>query len=164
MPVVRVSTSAVIRAPARVVYGILADYRDSHPRILPPRYFPRLEVERGGTGDGTVIRFEMRAFGVTREIRATITEPTPGQVIVETDEVTGARTSFTVTPESASARPGAGLVVPDAAGEICRVVIETVWERRGMRGWLERLSAPALLRRIYAEELALLAKLAEKSA
>lgn len=147
MSVVRAEGSALIRAPARVVYGLIADYRNGHPRILPKRYFPRLEVERGGVGAGTVIRFQMRAFGATREIRAEIAEPKPGQVLVETDFATGARTTFTVMTEG--------------GGQTCRIEIKTEWDAKGFRGWVERVTAPRLLRRIYAEELANLAALAE---
>ena len=147
MSVVRAGSSALIRAPARVVYALIADYRNSHPRFLPARYFPRLVVERGGVGAGTVIRFRMRAFGVTREIRSEISEPTPGQVLVETDLATGARSTFTVTAED--------------GGQTCRVGIETEWDAKGLRGWIERMTAPRLLRRIYTEELANLAALAE---
>jgi hypothetical protein len=161
MAIVQVSSSAVIRAPARAVYDLIADYRHSHPRILPPRYFPRLDVERGGTGAGTLIRFQMRAFGVTREFRAEISEPSPGQVLMETDLETGARTSFTVTASTPGAGPDAAGASPDSAGAMCRVTIETAWNAKGIRGWVERLAAPRLLRAIYAEELSLLAALAQ---
>src|SRR5207342_2749426 len=99
MSIVRAESTAVIRAPARAVYRLIADYRESHPRFLPKRYFPLLEVERGGVGAGTVIRFQVRTLGTIREIRAAISEPAPGQVLVETDVATGARTTFSVTPE-----------------------------------------------------------------
>ena len=147
MSAVRAGSSALIRAPSHVVYQLIADYRNGHPRILPTRYFPRLEVEQGGVGAGTIIRFQMRAFGVTREIRAEVTEPTPGQVLVETDLATGARTAFIVTAEVGS--------------HVCRVGIETEWDAKGLRGWVERMTVPRLLQRIYAEELATLAVLAE---
>ena len=150
MTTVGAAGSAVIRAPASLVYRLIADYRTSHPRILPRRYFPRLEVERGGTGAGTLIRFQFRTFGMTREIRAEISEPVPGQVLVETDLARGARTTFTVTAE--------------ADGEACRVGIETQWDATGLRGWVERMTAPRLLRRIYAEQLAMLAGVAEEAA
>src|SRR5262245_4815185 len=163
MAVVRVSSSAVVPAPARVAFNLLSDYRHSHPRILPPRYFPRLEVERGGVGAGTLIRFQMRAFGVTREIRSEITEPSPGRILVETDLETGARTTFTVTPESESGTPNATGAAPASARATCRVTIETDWDAKGLRGWVERLTAPPLLRAIYAEELSLLAALAESA-
>lgn len=48
MPLARVKASAVIAAPAPVVYSIIADYRHGHPSILPPRYFDNLEVLAGG--------------------------------------------------------------------------------------------------------------------
>jgi hypothetical protein len=44
-----------------------------------------MDVERGGVGAGTVIRFRLRVFRRTRDFRAEITEPTPGRVLVETD-------------------------------------------------------------------------------
>jgi hypothetical protein len=143
----RAASSAVIHASARVVYELLADYRDGHPRILPRQYFPRLEVERGGVGAGTIIRFQVRILGSMREVRAEITEPTPGQVLVETDLVTGARTTFAVTPQD--------------GGAACRVEISTEWDAKGIRGWIERLAAPRLLQRIYVAELAQLASLVE---
>jgi hypothetical protein len=150
MSIVRAESSALIRASARVVYRMIADYRESHPRFLPKKYFPLLEVERGGVGDGTVIRFQVRTAGRIREMRAEISEPAPGHVLVETDVKTGTRTTFTVTAEG--------------AGEACRVDISTEWEAKGLRGWIERMTAPPILRRIYVEELANLAALAERQA
>ena len=98
MEVIRVSKSAVIPAPAPLVYSLIADYREGHPRILPRRYFGRLEVEQGGFGAGTIIRYEIKLFGTERKVRAEITEPRPGMELVETDFATGARTTFTVAP------------------------------------------------------------------
>src|SRR5688500_20330956 len=70
-----VTASATVEAPAEVVYNILADYHEGHPAVLPRKYFTGLAVEGGsGYGDGTVIRFGMRAFGKTREARAAVTE------------------------------------------------------------------------------------------
>ena len=129
MSVARVASSAVIHAPARVVYQLIADYRGGHPRILPRQ------------------RFQVRILGSTRDVRAEITEPTPGQVLVETDLVTHARTTFVVTSQD-----------DDAA---CRVEIRTEWDAKGIRGWIERMTAPRLLRRIYVAELAQLAALVE---
>jgi hypothetical protein len=148
MSVVRVERSALIRANARVAYRLIADYREGHPRIVPKQYFPRLEVERGGVGAGTIVRFQLRAFGATREVRAEITEPKPGEVLVETDLATGAKTTFIVTAVG--------------EGQACRVTIRTEWEAKGFRGWVERMTAPRLLQRIYAEELAKLAAVVDE--
>ena len=149
MRVVAVSKPALIRAPSRAVYSLISDYRVGHPSILPRRYFGRLEVEQGGSGAGTIIRYEIRVFGATRRIRAEITEPRPGEELVETDLATGARTTFTV--------------VPRAQGRESEVMIKTEWEAKGLRGWFERLTAPSVLRRIYAEELAQLGAVAASS-
>jgi hypothetical protein len=63
MPRHQVRVEAVINAPAKLAYAIIADYRDGHPHILPKPPFVSLEVERDGTGAGTVIRCQMRVFG-----------------------------------------------------------------------------------------------------
>jgi len=140
MAVVRVSKSASIPAPAHAVYSFIADYRRTHALMLPRRYFPRLEVERGGSGAGTIIRFEFKLFGMTRRIRAEISEPKPGEEIAETDLATGARTTF--------------VVLARAEGRESDVTIRTEWEAIGFRGWLEGMMVPRMLERIYAEQLA----------
>jgi hypothetical protein len=142
VPEIRVSESSIVAAPAPVVYGILADYREGHPSILPRRYFDGLEVESGGLGAGTRIRFRIRAFGAVRSVRAEVTEPVPGRELVETDVATGAATRF--------------LVEPVSDGRASRVTFESTWCRRGLGGWAERWLAPGYLRRVYRAELALL--------
>jgi hypothetical protein len=136
----------LIRSPAPAVYSLIADYRAGHPRILPRAWFGPLEVERGGTGAGTIIRYEIRLLGTTRRVRAEITEPRPGAELVETDLATGARTTFTVAPRG--------------EGREAEVTIRTEWEGKGLRGWIESLTAPPVLQRIYAEELAQLGAVA----
>ena len=142
MSEVRIAQSALLDIPAATAYAIIADYRNGHPRILPPDVFVGLEVESGGRGAGTVIRFRMKIGGLARTVRAVIAEPEPGRVLTETDLDTGAVTSFTVD--------GA----PD--GSRCHVAIATVWQATGIAGLLARWLAPRMLRRVYADELALL--------
>ncbi len=144
MPSIRASESLDIAAPAQVVYDIIADYRAGHPQILPPEYFGRLDVEAGGRGAGTKIRFEMKAFGRITVSTATVTEPVPGRKLLETLE-TGILTTFRV-----ASLPGDG----------SRVTITTSYTKPGLRGWLDRLLAPGYLRRVYRAELALLARVA----
>ena len=144
MPRIRAEATAVLDAPPGAVYAVLADYRQGHPSILPPRHFSNLVVERGGTGDGTVIRFEIRTAGSTRKVRAAITEPEPGRTLLETDLETGAVTSFVVERHEASSTTGSIR---------SRVTIATVWTTPGLRGSIERLLAPRRLARIYVEEL-----------
>ncbi|MFL5608670.1 MAG: SRPBCC family protein [Gemmatimonadaceae bacterium] len=144
MPVIHISASTTIRAPGSLVYGIIADYRDGHPRILPPEYFGRLEVLAGGRGAGTRIRFEMKAFGKTNVSVAEVSEPVPGRELRETLS-DGIVTTF--------------LVEPLGAAE-ARVTISTTYHKPGLRGWLERLIAPGYLRRVYTAELAQLGRVA----
>jgi hypothetical protein len=144
---IRAEGSAIIDAPAEKVYGIIADYRNAHPNILPRTYFESLDVEAGGYGDGTIIRFRMRAMGSTHEVRARISEPEPGRRLVETALNSPGVTTFIVEPMSGRSR----------------VTIKTGYDRPGVRGWLEQLLVPPLLRKIYAAELDLLATEARKA-
>jgi len=146
---VRVEAEALIAAPPEVVYGVVADYRNGHQRIVPKQYFPELIVERGGVGAGTVIRFKMRLLGATREMRAEVTEPDPGRVLVETDLDGGTRSTFTVSPRD--------------DGRASHVTIVTELPGRGLKGWMEAMVARSLLRKIYAEELDNLARVATEA-
>ena len=144
MPDISISASATIAAPNDLLYGIIADYRVGHPRILPPKYFGRLDVLAGGRGAGTRIRFEMKAFGRTNVSVAEVSEPVPGRELVETLS-DGIVTTF--------------LVEPMGAAE-ARVTISTKYHKSGLLGWLEKLIAPWYLRRVYTAELAQLARVA----
>ena len=143
MPDLRVTATARIDASASIVYDLIADYRHGHPSILPPQYFRNLVVEEGGRGAGTRIRFDMIAFGRVRTSHASVTEPEPGRVLVETDRDGRVVTTFTVEPEGASS---------------ARVTFETIYRARGLMGLLERVMVPGYLEKVYAAELAQLAE------
>jgi hypothetical protein len=146
MPLVyTVTQSARIASPGPRVYGILADYKSGHPRILPPAFFG-LTVERGGVGEGTSISFQMRAFGRTHHARAEVTEPQPGRVLREAYlDDKGTVTTFTVNPVQGG----------------CEVTIETELQHRGgLLGKLEQFLLTRYLLPIYREELALLDQVA----
>jgi hypothetical protein len=81
--VLAVTASAVFEAHAADAYRLIADYRKGHPRILPERYFRNMQVEEGGYGAGTIVRFDMLAFGRIQHARSRITEPEPGRVLAE---------------------------------------------------------------------------------
>jgi hypothetical protein len=141
-----VKASAHVDAATDVVYGIIADYRNGHSQILPRRYFEWLEVEQGGRGEGTVIRFQMRVLGRTRVLRAAVTEPEPGRVLVETDMGgDGPVTTFTVEPEGSGSRVTFSTALSSAGGPL---------------GVLERFVLRRVLRRIYARELEQLGRVA----
>lgn len=141
-----VSASRVVPAPAERVYDIIADYRTGHPQILPARIFRDVCVESGGRGEGTIVRFGMRVFGAVKRFRAAVAEPEPGRVLVERDlNGNGSVTTFTVNPLG-NGHSG--------------VTIETAWTPKGPGAFVERLLAPVFLKRLYAEELFNLEKVA----
>lgn len=143
-----VEASRVIDAPAERVYGIVADYNHGHPSILPPKYFTGLWVEQGGVGAGTIIRFGMKVMGKEYISRAAITEPEPGRVLVETDLEGLLATTFTADPVDAGRT---------------RMTFSTRGRTRsgGFMGAIEKWFTLRFLPRVYADELALLAKVAE---
>jgi hypothetical protein len=150
MAKVQVEESATIDAAPGKVYGIIADYREGHPRILPGEYFSDLVVVAGGVGAGTVITFTQKAAGRETKYRMRVEEPEPGRVLVERDLKPGSdiTTTFTVAP---------------ADGGKSRVTISTEWTAsKGIRGLVERLGAPGILRTIYREELRKLQEVATK--
>lgn len=93
------SVSKLINASPKIVYSIIADYRDAHPKILPKPPFVSLLVEHGGLGAGTVARVQMKVMGRTQTFRTEVSEPDPGRVLVETND-TGYITTFMVEPHN----------------------------------------------------------------
>ena len=137
MTEVRVVAERRVAAPPDHVYRCIADFNEHHPRFLPPA-FSDFRVEEGGVGAGTVASFRLTAGGRTRAYRVRVDEPDPGRVLTESDQLSSSVTSFVVTPEGSGAR----------------VRIETRWQGAGgVGGVFERLFAPRVLRRLYADEL-----------
>ncbi|HEX8692253.1 MAG TPA: SRPBCC family protein [Longimicrobium sp.] len=141
---IQATATAEIDAPAEVVYGVFADYRVGHPSILPKRHFSAWEVESGGRGAGTVVRFRMRVLGVTRPARGVVTEPEPGRVLVETYPADDIVTTFTVDP------------LPGGRSRV--TIVSDMPRHGGIVGWIEGLVVPRALRPVFAEELRLLAE------
>jgi uncharacterized protein YndB with AHSA1/START domain len=133
----QVSAERTVDAPADTVYRYIADMREHHPRFLPPA-FSDFQVESGGVGAGTVMRYKLTVGGRTREHQVTVAEPTPGRVLTESDAGSTAVTTFTVAPE----------------GGASRVQIHSAWDGAGgIGGVLERMFAPRMLRAILTDEL-----------
>jgi hypothetical protein len=100
-----VATQRRIGPPAEHVYRLIADFRAHHPHFLPP-VFSDFEVEQGGIEAGTVHSFKLTAGGWTRSYRMRVEEPEPGRVLTESDQLSSAVTTFTVTPEGPGCRCG----------------------------------------------------------
>jgi hypothetical protein len=138
-----VAVSAVLSASATACYAAIADYRNGHPHIVPRKWFGPIIVEEGGVGAGTRIRFTMTVLGQTVTLRAEVTEPVPGRVLVESYPDTGVVTTFTVV---------------ETTPQQSRVTIETRTPRvGGVRAAIERAITRRMLPRIFSAELAQLA-------
>lgn len=143
-----VSETRHLSAPPERIYGLIADYVQGHPRIVPPKYFRDFVVRQGGYGAGTEIEFSMIVAGRAQRVVADITEPIPGRVLVETVKGGSVVTTFRVEP----------------SGRGADVTIATDLEQKpGLAGKVERWLAGKLLPRIYREELARLGDIAREA-
>ena len=143
----RIEVSAAIDAHPADLYAILADYRNSHPAILPKPYFSRLVLDQGGQGAGTIVNVHMDVYGMKRVFQQVVSEPEPGRVLAETDADAGVTTTFTVDPINGSHRSLVTITTLSRTGP-------------GLQGLVERVLMPFILRRIYKETLGLLAEYA----
>jgi hypothetical protein len=137
MAEIKATADREIGAPARDVYRYISDFRQHHPRFLPPN-FSNVKVEKGGVGKGTVVSFRLKAGMRERDYRMEIGEPERGRVMTESDTESSLVTRWSLSAE----------------GKNTRVRIETTWEGAGgVGGFFERLFAPRVLRRLYLDEL-----------
>jgi hypothetical protein len=147
---IHVKASAVLNVHAKDVYATIADYQHGHPGILPKSFYD-LQVEQGGYGEGTIIRFKMKVLGVEQAFHHRVSEPEPGHVLVEQD-INSAQnivTTFVVTPIE--------------NGQKSRTEISTTMNASaGLTGVVERIVIPIINARIYAKELKLLEAVAQK--
>ena len=144
----RIAVSARVDAPPDVVYRLIADYRNGHPRIVPPKYFSNLIVEEGGYGAGTRFHIDMTVLGRTQRMHAVVTEPQPGRLLVERDVDRGLVTAFEVVPSADGA---------------CTVTFTTdIPDKGGVAGAIERFLTKRILPKVYREELSLLEAVARR--
>lgn len=142
--------AATLNARPQDVYATIADYHNGHPRIVPPETFSDIQVEQGGYGEGTIIRFKMKVLGVVQEFHQCVTEPEPGRVLVEQgiDSPQNEITTFTVMPVE--------------NGQKSHVEITTTMNASpGIRGIMERLVISTVNPRIYRKELKRLEEVAQ---
>jgi uncharacterized protein YndB with AHSA1/START domain len=133
----RITATATVKAPADVVYRVLADYRQHHPRILPA-VFSNFVVHERGVGAGTRIGFDLKVMGMTRHYEGVVSEPEPGRRLVESYPAEDSETWFLVEPVE----------------EGCSVTIGTDFNgRSGILGKVERWLSNKILHPIYVEEL-----------
>ena len=146
---IQTQLSATIDAPPDLIYAILADYQEGHVAILPKKYFTGITVVEDGQGAGTIIDVHMQVMGVEQELHLEVDEPEPGRILVERDQSAGVLTTFTVDP------------VEDGKRSLVTIATQAK-ASPGLRGWIEKLVNPLIIRRIYKEELRQLADHARK--
>jgi len=148
---IRVKATEVIDARPEDVYSTISDYRKEHPKILPKENLYDLQVEEGGYGAGTIIRFKSRVLGVEQSFYQRVSEPEPGRVIVEQDIDTKQNFATTFT------------VIPVEEGKKSQVEISTTMNASpGFRCFAERVVLSIFNPRIYRKELKLLEAVAQK--
>ncbi|GCE07343.1 SRPBCC family protein [Dictyobacter aurantiacus] len=153
MEQINIKAAAVLDAPAEDIYATIADYRHAHPRILPAGSLYDLQVEQGGYGDGTIIRFKARALGVERVFYQRVSEPIPGRVLIEQDidPTHNATTTFTVIPIEQSHQSHVEIRHTENASP-------------GLKGALERVINSLVMTPMLRKELKLLEGVARQRA
>lgn len=148
---IKAKAAAILNAGSDDVYTTIADYRQGHPRIIPPKSLYDLQVEQGGYGAGTVIRFKARALGVERAFYQRVSEPEPGRVLIEQDidSAHNTITTFTVTPLEQGQKTHV---------EISHVELASP----GLQGFIESLVSPGIMTAVLREELKLLETVARQ--
>lgn len=151
MAQITVKAADVLNARPEDVYATIADYQHSHLDILPKEALYDLQVEQGGYGAGTVIRFKMKALGVVQSFHHRVSEPEPGRVLVEQDinSAQNVRKTFTVNPVENGQRSHVEIAA-------------TMNTSPGLQGFMERIIVPIFNRRVYRKELKLLEAVAQK--
>lgn len=150
---ITIKAAATLDARSEDVYATIADYHAGHPAILPKENLYDLQVEQGGYGAGTVMRFKSRVPGVERSFHHRVSEPEPGRVLVEHD----------VDPNAAQQVTTTFAVTPVEEGHKSHVEIASLMQLSpGVQGWFERVIIPRVTTPVYSKELKLLEEVAQR--
>lgn len=138
-----VQASKIINAPIETVYNILADYETGHRAILPQPQFKQMDILKGGYGAGTEIRLIVEVYGQQTEYHQVVSEPVPGRVIREQDQLTAQFSEFRLEPISKT--------------QTQVTIYSEMPVSSGIKGMVERWFQPGIVRRLFHQELANLA-------
>ncbi len=139
MTTIDVEVSDIIPANIETVYAVIADYEVGHQAILPRPAFKEMKVVEGGYGAGTRLKLHIRLWGQSYYYEQVVEEPEVGRVILERDVKTGQVSTFTLEPLS------------DTSTQV--TITANVPLSKGLRGVLERLSQPTIMRNLFTIEL-----------
>lgn len=135
-----VEVTKLINAPVDDVYAVIADYREGHKAILPQPYFKKMEVLKGGYGAGTETDLLMEVYGQQTRYHQVITEPVPGRVIREQDQLSSQYSEFRLEP------------VGDGTKTQVTIFSEMPIDG-GIKGLMQQWFQPRIVRKIFAKEL-----------
>jgi hypothetical protein len=129
------------RAPDEL-YAIIADYTGRHRRIMPPAYHD-YAVERGGSGEGSVVRWVLHVGNHRRPYEMQVDQAPQTHALTERDRHSSFTTQWLLSAE----------------GTATHVRLVSTWEQRshGFPALFERIFAPRSLARLHAETLRRLA-------
>lgn len=142
MPEIRSEASKVLAFPADEIYAVISDYKVGHPAILPKKYFKEYELLEGGQGAGSLIRVQMEVMGTREEFTLLASEPEKNRHLMEVDKSRGTRTSFLLEPQEKGTKVSIISISPSS---------------KGIKGFFERLIVPSVSKKIFREELDILA-------
>ena len=143
---IQVKSERLVNARPENVYAILSDYKSKRPQLLTPNFL-NYTLEKGGQGQGTIVRYRLHAANRERDYRFNIDEPVKGKIITERDTNSSLVNTWTISPLSDGTRT--------------RVSIISEWEGgSGVKGFFERTFAPLGLKSIYGKILGMVSLLA----
>jgi uncharacterized protein YndB with AHSA1/START domain len=138
MRYVTVTKERTVAAPPAKAFAFLRDYRQ-RPSIMPPNV-SEYQVESGGEGSGTVVRYRLRAGKRERAYHLEVEETAPGRELRESDKGSTFVTTWTLEPAE--------------GGQKTLVRLHSQWQGAGgVGGIFERIFAPRGLGRIYDDLL-----------
>jgi hypothetical protein len=148
---IKAKAAAILNVRPEDAYATIADYRQGHPNILPKENLYDLQVEQGGYGAGTIIRFKARFLGVEQSLYQRVSEPEPGRVLVEQDidSVQNEIVTFTVTPLEQEQKSHVEISMKMDLSP-------------GLKGLVERVVVPIIFPPVFHKELKLLEAVAQK--
>jgi hypothetical protein len=99
MSKIQVKSERVVNAKPQEVFDVIKDYKEKRPLFLTPNFLD-YQVEKGGKGDGTIVRYRLHAARRERPYRMQVSEPVKGQAIQERDTNSSLVTTWMVAPLS----------------------------------------------------------------
>lgn len=139
MSTLTIEASRIIRADADMLYDVISDYEVGHQAILPRPVFQEMTILSGGRGAGTRIKLHVKMFGQSYYYDQIVEEPEPGRVLVERDINTGQWSSF--------------ILEPLGDGQTRVTIRSEMPISSGIKGFLERISQPSIVGKLYKQEL-----------